>query len=70
MVLSADEDKRCFGFVEGESGFDVMIAGENETAYTGPECPTRRRDAEGGCAVDPGGRAEGKALPSRLQTRM
>ncbi len=39
-------------------------------AYTGPECPINRREADGGSVSGPLGRAEPKGLPSRFQTRI
>ena len=70
MDLSAEPERRCFDLVDGASGFDEAIDGEKATAYTGAECPIRRRDGDGGGSLALGGSEEGKALPSRLHTRM
>jgi len=68
--LSADEDRRYLGPVDGAGGSEPAIEGENETAYTGPAWPMRRRDEDGCGSLGLGGRAEIMALPSKLHTRM
>jgi hypothetical protein len=73
MDLSEDAESRRRGAVDGtlEGAFSgPAIEGENETPYTGPECPIRRRELEGGGSLGPDGRVDGKAPPERFQTRM
>lgn len=73
MVLSAEEERRYRGEVGGESGEGFAVAGEKDTAYTGPECPISLRELDGlssDSSLLPAVGSSIKGEPSRDHTRM
>jgi len=73
MVLSADEERRSFGAVDGTlapafSG--PAMDGEKETLYTGPAWPINLLELAGGGSLGFAGIIEGRGSPAKFQTRM
>jgi hypothetical protein len=70
MVLSAEDERRYLGPVEGESGNGFAVDGEKETAKTGPACPIKRRELDGLLSLSLSALILGNGLPSSVQMRM
>lgn len=70
--LSAEQERRYRGPIDGPLPAGCAIAGENDKLYTGPECPTRRQEDEVGGEVSAASAGPGplSALPSSDQTRI